>query len=104
MDPKTLAWTTPAVKNKNDANDEEGWTLMPNGNILTVDVNSLNSEIYDPIKDLWALAGVTPVQLADVGADEEMGPQILRPDGTIIAFGATGHNAVYHTATGVWSV
>ncbi len=107
MNPKTLTWTTPGVFGKNDDNDEEGWTLLPNGKILTVDVNNLNSELYDPLANgglgKWSLAGVVPVQLPDIGTDLEMGPQVLRPDGTVICFGATGHNAVYNSLTGVWT-
>jgi hypothetical protein len=108
MNPNTLVWSTPGVKNKNDDNDEEGWTLLPSGKLLTVDVGSLNSEIFDPTANggdgLWSLGPVTPVQLADVGTDFEMGPQILRPDGTVICFGATGHNAVYHIGTNSWTL
>ena len=32
-----------------------------------------------------------------------MGPQMLRPNGTVFATGASGYNAVYNTATGKWS-
>jgi hypothetical protein len=32
-----LNWTNLSGKGKNDPNDEEGWTLLPNGRILTVD-------------------------------------------------------------------
>jgi len=108
LNPANLTWSTPGVKNKHDDNDEEGWTLLPNGKLLTVDVNSLDSELFDPAANagdgLWSLAGLVPVQLPDIGSDLEMGPQILRPDGTVICFGATGHNAVYHTATGTWTI
>ena len=51
---KKLTWT-PTGAGKFDLNDEEGWTLLPNGSVLTVDayvrsydVNGTNSEIYDP--------------------------------------------------------
>jgi hypothetical protein len=32
-----LNWTMLSGQGKNDPNDEEGWTLLPNGRILTVD-------------------------------------------------------------------
>src|SRR5262249_31736119 len=36
-------------------------------------------------------------------ASQEIGPAVLRPNGTVFATGATGHNAVYNTGTGQWS-
>ena len=32
-----------------------------------------------------------------------MGPQVLRPDGTVLATGSTGHNAVYTLSSGTWA-
>jgi hypothetical protein len=49
------------------------------------------------------------VNLADTGAgtanSKEVGPAVLRPDGTLIAFSGTnsGRNAFYNTATGTWA-
>ena len=37
LDPKTLKWTITGT-NKADVNSEEGWTLLPNGKVLTVDL------------------------------------------------------------------
>jgi hypothetical protein len=36
LDSKTLTWR-PTGKDKYDPNDEEGWTLLPNGKVLAVD-------------------------------------------------------------------
>jgi hypothetical protein len=54
LDPTTLTWRATGV-GKFDVNDEEGWTLLPNNNVLTVDAyvfaydaRGMNSEIYDP--------------------------------------------------------
>src|SRR5271169_3957913 len=55
LDPNTLTWT-PTGFGKADINDEEGWTLLPNGKVLTVDANSksnLASEIYDSVTGSW---------------------------------------------------
>jgi hypothetical protein len=104
LDPSTLTWT-PTGSGKADINDEEGWTLLPNGKVLTVDANSgtsLASEIFDPTAGSWSSAGSTVVELIDQASDE-VGPAILRPDGTVLATGATGHNAIYNTATATWS-
>ncbi len=104
LNAKTLKWTSTGT-GKHDSNDEEGWTLLPNGQVLTVDANCGTcdySEIYDPATGDWTAAGSTVVDLVDQGS-HELGPAVLRPDGTVIYIGATGHNAVYNTVTSQWS-
>ena len=47
--PKTLKWTNLTNTGKVDRFDEEGWGLLPNGDILTVDaINAPNSEVFNP--------------------------------------------------------
>ena len=104
LDATTLTWT-PTGTGKADINDEEGWTLLPNNKVLTVDTNSgtsLASEIFDPTTGSWSSGGTTVVELVDQ-ASSEIGPAILRPDGSVLATGATGHNAIYNTDTATWS-
>src|SRR5215471_15102189 len=102
-----ITWT-PTGTGKFDENDEEGWTLLPSGKVLTVDayVNAtcckLGSEIYDPSIGTWSSAGSTVVNLVDSGS-RELGPAVLRPDGTVFYAGATTNNAIYNSTTGVWS-
>lgn len=105
----TVTWT-PTGTGKADINDEEGWTLLPGGNLLTVDANNTadltNSELYTTSTGTWATAGSTVVELPDTNTttnSHELGPMILRPDGTVIAAGGTHNNAVYNTATHVWT-
>jgi len=106
LNPTTLHWTQVGT-GKTDRNDEEGWTLLPDGTILTVDaILAPATERYLPTLDTWIGAGNTPQSLTDAGS-QEMGPAVLRPDGTVFAMGATGHNAVYIppallTGTGTW--
>ena len=121
LDPKTLTWT-PTGAGKFDINDEEGWTLLPNKQVLTVDAyvfqydpTGMNSEIYVPASGKWHSAGSTVVQLWDSAADcggfnassSEVGPAVLRPDGTVFYTGANscgpGHTAIYHSNTGTWT-
>src|SRR5579863_5372750 len=125
----TLTWTvlnsTSGFVKKFDRNNEEGWNLLPNGDVLTVDTytgvpynpNGMNSEIYNPGTGKWTSAGSTLVQLWDskaacggpVGATHEIGPAVLRPDGTVFATGSNtcsstaGHTAIYNTITGTWT-
>ncbi len=100
-----LTWT-PTGTGKFDPNDEEGWTLLPSGQVLTVDAyvpisgftfdpNGTNSELYNPWTGTWHSAGSTIVQLFDSAtqcgglqnATLEVGPMVLRPDGTVFATG-----------------
>lgn len=104
---KTGAWTTTG-KGKADINDEEGWTLLPSGQVLTADANNTadtkHTEIYT--NGTWASAGDSPVLLADLGTktnSHELGPLTLLPNGTVFAVGATGYTAIYTIATGTWT-
>jgi hypothetical protein len=113
LDPVTLSWTSSqfADVGKVDRNDEEGWTLLPDGTILTVDsLAAPHTERFIPSlgsHGTWIGAGNTPASLVDP-VSQEMGPAILRPDGTVFATGATGHTAIYTpgaglTDTGTWA-
>jgi hypothetical protein len=127
LDPKTLTWKAVHSAGKSDFDAEEGWTLLPNGTVLTADVkNAPNSEIYTPSAGAWASAGSTIVDLhspSPFGCQPygpggklcyyppgEIGPAILRPDGTVFATGSysnggsgPGHTAIYSPTTG-WSI
>ncbi len=131
LDPATLTWTAIPSTNKKDFNAEEGWTLMPNGSVLTFDVkNAPHAERYLPTKLKWVAAGSTIVDLHSptpiLGCINypggcyyppgEVGPAILRPDGTVFATGSytnggsgPGHTAIFHPglkigSTGKWTV
>jgi hypothetical protein len=107
FNPKTLKWTNLTNTGKTDRFDEEGWGLLPNGDILTVDaIDAPNSEVFNPATKKWTSAGSTIVRLEDP-VSEEVGPLVLRPDGTVFAAGASpagtaGHTSVYNTATKKW--
>jgi hypothetical protein len=133
LNPKTLRWKIVSHTGKADFNAEEGWTLLPDGTILTADVkNAPNSEIYNPTTGTWKSAGSTIVNLRSPSPFHqcltygpkpkdcylppgEIGPSILRPDGTVFYAGSgsgasgygTGHTAIYHfsgSKAGTWSV
>jgi hypothetical protein len=107
LDPSTLTWT-PTGSGKADPNAEEGWTLLPNGNVLTIDTeNNRNSEIYNLDTGSWTSLGDIGVLLPSSGGMPivpEIGPAVLRSDGTVFATGATSNTAIYDSASGVWSV
>jgi hypothetical protein len=124
----TLTFTSEAnsTDGKADEFDEEGWTLLPNGNVLTVDAyvgsftssscanGGCNSETYNPSTNKWTTAGSTKVQLWDSNcsgssssASYELGPAILMPNGTVFYTGASdcraGNIATYNWSTGAWT-
>src|SRR5579872_4154167 len=126
LDPATLTWTDLTATGKNDRNAEEGWTLMPDGSVLTYDVSKApHSERYVPSEDKWVSAGSTIVDLHSPTTIHgcipygkhgcyhppgEVGPGILRPDGTVLATGSgsnggngPGHTSVYDPSTGKWT-
>ncbi len=109
----TLTWT-PTGTNKFDENDEEGWTLLPNGKVLAVDAyldvndpTGTNSEAYDPTSGSWSSTGSTIVQLWDPWGSYEEGPGALLPNGTVFWTGANGHGAghtsIYNLSTQSWT-
>lgn len=123
LDATTLTWT-PTGEGKYDVNDEEGWNLLPDGTVLTVDAyvfhyeeNGKNYEIYNPKMGRWRSgpSSGTIVQLWDSAAtcggakvaSHEVGPAVLRPDGTVFYTGANScgpaHTAVYDTVTKTWT-
>jgi hypothetical protein len=128
LNPTTMKWTSIPSKGKKDFDAEEGWTLLADGSILTADVKDApNSEIYTPSAKEWVTAGSTIVDLhspspfgcINYGPDGklcyyppgEIGPAILRPDGTVFVTGSytssgngAGNTAIYDSLTGKWTV
>jgi hypothetical protein len=94
---------------KADSFSEEGLTLLPDGNVLTVDVNNtttpMHAEQYIPSTKKWVSAGNTAVEIVNIAA-HEIGPGPLRPDGTVFYVGGNGNTAIYTPATsgtGTWA-
>ena len=124
-----LTWTQTGAPSAAGAyQDEQGYELLPNSKILTVDIwtnyptaDATNAEQYDPATGTWGDAGTVPVSLADPGVcgTYEIGPAVVRGDNRVIAFG--GHSnynpqsntygcdpnpdptAILNTDTGVWT-
>ncbi len=105
---------TPTGKSADIYNDEEGWALLPDGTVLTLEVwNALDTSetpalTYSPLSMGWSATRTVapdPLVLISKGATQyyEVGPMILRPDGTLFASGATGFNDIYNTKTRKWA-
>jgi hypothetical protein len=96
----SLSWTI-IGSGKQDSNSEEGWTLLRNGNVLEVNVSDPPyAQAYSPSASMWESAGQLPVNLV---TGLEIGPQTLRPNGTVFVAGATGDTAIYNEKTGNWT-
>jgi hypothetical protein len=114
LDPVALGFSSRNPMGKTLAeyrNAEEGWHLLPDGTLLSVDALIASSyEIYDPATNTWGHQGSTPVNMAgspDQGNSEEVGPAVLRPDGRLVTFSGNslGKNALYDSnpGAGTWS-
>lgn len=109
-----VTWTATGT-NKKDDNNEEGWTLLPNGNVLNVDIWSdpgkdSPAELYSPSSGMWTATGTTTNVMADPRSFE-LGPALLLPNGTVFQIGTdpcakTGcasHTSIYNIADGTWT-
>ena len=93
FNPADLSWS--AGPTKDDRSDEETWTLLPDGSVVTVECDHHPAaERYVPAQNRWVSAGKLPVDLVQ-GSSSEIGPAILLPTGKVFALGATGHTAFY---------
>ena len=129
LNPKTLAWTVLPGTGKSDFNAEEGWTLLPDGSILTMDVkNAPNSERYVFSTKKWTTAGST---IVDLHSPSPFGCIHYGPEGIAVLLPAgrnracnsasgrhgfrdriefsssgsgAGHTAIYDTKTKTWTV
>ena len=105
-DPVANTWT--ATGSMAARSNEETWTLLPDGSVVTVScANHPNAERYIPSSGSWISAGSTPVELVQASSIE-IGPAPLLPDGRVFAVGATGKTAIYtppgnSTGTGSWA-
>jgi hypothetical protein len=94
----TVTWTISAV-GKADPNSEEGWTLLPNGQVLTTDTqNGSAAELFNPATNSWGPAGNTPVFLGNAGGlpiVPEMGPAVGIGFNMVVQIGAVPNTAVF---------
>jgi hypothetical protein len=81
-------WLTQPGQFKNDPNDEESWTLEPNGQLLTVDTwLPPTTELFTPSSQNWSFAGNTVKSPINSPA-AETGPAVEMPGGNTLVVGA----------------
>ena len=118
LNPSTMTWT-PTGTGKFDVNDEEGWTLLQDGT-----VSSRRTATSSPAPAAGTRSATTrpPVPgrapatarcscrtAAASMPSYEVGPQVLRADGSVVSFsgvanGAVAGTSIFRPASRTWSV
>ena len=110
------SFTPSGTKAYNDSSDEEGWAVLPNGQILNYDLfqsiatNTGYAETYAPATRAWTSIspadgtanGTLPV-LSDPEVGFELGPILRLLDGRAIVIGANQHTALYTPSSNTWT-
>jgi len=130
----TLSWTSTGAPNGSpntpSGQGEQGYELLPDGSVMTIEVGidalagappPTQAFRYIPASGTWTPAGNVPVSLVSPGSvacGNEMGPAVLRTDGTLVAFGGymgggiysncdidedPVPTAIYNSTNGAWS-
>ncbi len=104
----TDTWTQTGTKLRNDRSDEEGYVRLPDGSILSYDIegsinaNQGHAQRYIPSTGTWVDAGNVPVLLSTEAVGEELGAGMLLPDGRVFWLGGNGNTAYYTPSTNTW--
>ncbi len=120
-DPVTDTWVEAGTRfgtvanTKKGNSNEESWCLLPNGNVLTVQIAGTtatqNAEMYVPANDEWVTAGLTastlPVGTIGTTTLNEIGGALTLLNGKAFFVGGSGHTGIYTsgattTAKGSW--
>lgn len=112
----TNTWAQAATKVYNDRSDEEGWTALSGGSIMTYDLfqsvaaGQGYAEIYNPTQNVWtaispadgSASGTLPV-LTSPALGFELGPNLRLQDGRAFQIGANQHTGLYTQGTNTWA-
>jgi hypothetical protein len=111
--PATNAWTTGPSKLYADSSNHESWTKLPDGSVLSYNVNSISNpqhaQRFDQTTMTWIDSGSVPVSLeASIGLGLNMGRGVLLPGGRVLQLGRSSNTAIYtpsttHGGTGTWT-
>jgi uncharacterized repeat protein (TIGR01451 family) len=108
-DPAANTWSPGPTKLYNDSSILETWTKLPDGSILSYDLNEdvgtspTEAQRLDPLTMTWIDAGTVPVALQSNAASPRIGPAVLLPDGRLFQEGGDSNTALYNPATNTWA-
>jgi hypothetical protein len=116
LNESNFTWYSTAAPNETGQPDqnEQGYELLPNGRVLTIDIYGSPNEVeeFTASTKTWSTVGNTPASLVDPDAcgTHEIGPAVVR-GATLVAFGgntgcttpATDPTAIYNIGTQTWS-
>lgn len=90
LDASNLKWSFGVGDNY----QEETWTLLHTGDVITTSCIDKTTKRYDPGAKAFVPDRDLPVMIGSK-ANTETGPAITLMDGRVICFGATGHTCIY---------
>jgi hypothetical protein len=118
-DPSTGGWKEAGLglspggtQSKKGNCDEESWALMPEGTVVAISVEHPGTgQKYLPARDLWIDTGsLQNLVVSSISGTpvEEIGGELLVPDGRMLAIGGNGRMALYTPsalpeAPGTWA-
>lgn len=99
LDPVTLTWTAmsqrPPAFVSEVTSDEDSWVLMPDNTVVAPSCEAPPTTwIYSVTNDHWEQGNRLMNSIVDA-SDDEIGPGLLRYDGTAFFLGANQHTAMY---------
>lgn len=105
LDPVSLTWTAMKPRPGGFTSDEDSWVLMPDNTVVgpACELPPYNTNwIYVIATDTWKRSNDLTNGIIDP-SDNEIGPALLRYDGTAFFLGANPHTAIYNpAATPAW--
>jgi hypothetical protein len=103
LDPVTLTWTDMKSRPGVNSSNEDSWVLMPDNTIAAPSCqNSPTTWVYHIAANQWKGTNLA-IPVVDTET-KEIGPGLLRYDGTAFFLGAIEHTAIYSpTASPNWS-
>lgn len=100
LDESNLTWTvTTGQQESLYYNNEQSWTLLPDGSVFTVSVWDEPASLrYLPTEGTWINGGTASQNIVDL-TNSEVGPQLLGYDGKVFCAGGNGNNVIYTPPT-----
>jgi hypothetical protein len=93
LDPATLTWTSMTPRHGVPSSAEDSWVLMPDNTVVAPSCTSSPSTwVYDIEANQWNKGNALPEPIV---AFVEIGPGVLRYDGTAFFLGGNEHTAIY---------